>query len=98
MSSVKGDNAFLLERGEGDQIHYAVCECVVHAYECVFTVILYVCVCKFLHACVCLYVTDQKGARIQKIINWVLFVLPLFMMYYTTESESSLPWPRVHEP
>lgn len=67
-------------------------------WMCVYGHTVCVCVCKFLHACVCLYVTDQKGARIQKIINWVLFVLPLFMMYYTTESESSLPWPRVHEP
>ena len=56
------------------------------------------CVCMFLNACVCLCVTDQKGAKIQYIINWVPFVLPLYMMSYTTESERSLPWPRVHEP
>lgn len=42
--------------------------------------------------------TDQKGAKIRNIINWVPFVLPLYMMSYTTESDRSLPWPRVHEP
>lgn len=56
--------------------------------------VVLVCVCVFLNACMLLYVTDQKGAKTQKIINWVPFVLPLSM----TESERSLPWPRVHEP
>lgn len=83
-----------------DQIHYAVCECVVHVYEWVFMVACaHACVCLFLHACLCLYVAYQKGAKIQNIINWILFVLPLYMMSYTTESERSLPWsPWVHEP
>ncbi len=66
-------------------------------WMCVYACVC-VCVSVFLIACMCLYVTDQKRAKIQKIINWVLFVLPLHMMSYTTESERSLVWPRVHEP
>ena len=96
---MKGDiHAFLLcSVGAGG---LTKCNCVVHVYECLLraSVCVCVCVCMFLNACVCLCVTDQKGAKIQYIINWVPFVLPLYMMSYTTESERSLPWPRVHEP
>lgn len=47
-----------------DQIHYIVCEFVAHVYEWVFTVkCVHACVCPFLHACMYLKVTDQKGGE-----------------------------------
>lgn len=50
----------------------------------------------FINACMFLYVKPKikRGQKIkkkpQKIINWVPFVLPLHMMSYTAESETSL--------
>lgn len=88
MSSLKGDNAILLQGGAN-----TLC--------CVFmAAFAHACLCTSMHERVCVWQIKrgQKRKKIPEIINWVLFVLPLSMMSYTTESERSLPWPRVHEP
>lgn len=70
--------------GQGGTI--TLCASVRHGY--VFTV-AWATVCACASSVMSLYATDQRRAKIQKIVNWALFVLPLFMMSHTTQSERS---------
>lgn len=48
--------------------------------------------CCLMHACFCMWQIKRGQEKPQKRINWVSFVLPLHMMSYTAESETSLLW------
>ena len=80
ISCLKKDNAFLWQEGV-TKIQCAVC--VGHVHECAVAAkctLLCVCVCVFRHAFKVSDSDRSKGAKIQKLINWVLFVLPRRMM------------------
>lgn len=88
MSSLKADNTFLREE-RGDHMPF-VFACGKSRSVC--SVVGMRSVCVFCHELFLVFVTDQKKeARIQKIINWVLFVLPLGMLSNQTQSERHPP-------
>lgn len=79
--------------GRGGTI--TLCASVRHGY--VFTV-AWATVCTWASSVMSLYATDQRKAKIQKIVNWALFVLLLlYDVPHNTKWKIPLKAPRVHE-